>query len=85
MLWGHPAEWSHGKIVVLALSDSELFLKVRKVIEFMTSIKFFIVFSMTAFHLAVMPGCKGTDQLMPDAELIQGTFKQGIYTHFLLP
>ena len=77
VFWGHPVEWSHGEIVVLTLSDSELFLKVRKVVEFMAGIEFFIILPMAAFYLSVVPGCKGADQLMADAELCQGSFEQG--------
>ena len=30
---GHPIEWPHGEVVILTLSDSQLFLKILKGIE----------------------------------------------------
>ena len=38
VFWGLPVEWSHREVVVLTLSNSELFLKVCEVIELVASI-----------------------------------------------
>ncbi len=47
-LWGLPVERPHGEVVILPLSDSQLFLKILKGIEGVAGIEFFIVLSMTA-------------------------------------
>ena len=70
-----PVERPHGEVVVLTLSDSKLFLKIRKIIELMASIKFLIIFSMAAFYFAIVSGCVWLDQFVPDAELREGVFK----------
>ena len=41
----------------MTLSDSELFFKVGKAVEFVTGIELLVVFSVAAFYLSVMPGC----------------------------
>ena len=53
---GLPVERSHGEVIVVSLPDSELFFKVSKAVELVTSVEFFIVLSVTAFYLAVMSG-----------------------------
>ena len=42
----------------------------------MASIEFFIVLSMTALHFSVVSGGVGLNELMPDAELLQGGLKE---------
>ena len=73
---GHPIEWPHGEVVILTLSDSQLFLKILKGIEGVAGIEFFIVLSMTALHFPVVSGSVGLNELMPDAELLQGGLKE---------
>ena len=89
---GLPVERPHGEVVILSLSDSQLFLKIlkgiegmavmvvsrvmRKIIEGVAGIEFFIVLSMTALHFPVVSGGVGLNELMPDAELLQGGFKE---------
>ena len=43
----------------------------------MRSIEFFIVFTVTALHFAVVTWGIGTDELVADAELFQFQFKEG--------
>ena len=57
VFWGLPVEWSHREVVVLTLSDSELFLKVCEVIELVASIELLVIFSVASFYLTVMPWC----------------------------
>lgn len=73
---GLPVERPHGEVVILPLSDSQLFLKILKGIEGVAGIESFIVLSMTALHFPVVPGGVGLNELMPDAELLQGGFKE---------
>ena len=42
----------------------------------MGGIKAFIVFSVAAFYLPIMPGCKRTDQLVPNTMLLQLHLKE---------
>ena len=72
-----PVEWSHREVVVLTLSDSQLLFEIFKRIELPHSIELLIILSVTALHLAVVPGRKRPDQLMPDSQLLQCAFKQG--------
>ena len=66
-----PVERTHGEIIILPLTDGKLFCKIVKRIETMRSIEFLVVFSMTAFYLAVMSGCERSDLLMPDTKLFK--------------
>lgn len=59
-----PVERSHGEVIILPLSDSELFFEIVKRVEFMTCIEFLIILPMTAFHFPVVPGCVRPDQFM---------------------
>ena len=71
-----PVERSHGEIVILSLPDGELLGKIIEEIESVAGIELFIVFSVAAFHLAIMPQCKGANLLVPDAELRQCLLKE---------
>lgn len=71
-----PVEWPHGEIVILPLPDSQLPGEVIEGIEGVAGVELFVVLSVTAFHLAVMSRCKGTDLLVPDAELSQCFLKE---------
>ena len=70
-----PIEWSHGEVIILTLSDSELLFKVGKTVEFMAGIELLVILPVAAFYLSVMPGCVRFNQLVPDTELIQCLFK----------
>ena len=59
-----PVERTHGEIIILPLTDSKLFRKIIKRIETMRSIKFFVIFSVTAFYFAVMSRCERPDLFM---------------------
>ena len=48
----------------MPLTDSKLFRKIIKRIETMRSIKFFVIFSVTAFYFAVMSRCERPDLFM---------------------
>ncbi len=64
-----PIEGTHGEIVVCALPDCQQLFEVVKGIELVTSIEVFVIFSVAALNLAVMPGCVGLDPLVPDSQL----------------
>ena len=65
---GLPVERPHGEVVILPLSDSQLFLKILKGIESMGGIKTFIILAVAAFHFSVMAWCKGSNQFMLDSQ-----------------
>ena len=64
---GDPVERTDGEIVVLSLSSGELGLEVGERIELVGSIEFFVVLSVTALHLAIVPGSIRTNGFVPDA------------------
>ena len=72
-----PVERTHGEIIILPLTDGKLFCKIVKRIETMRSIEFLVVFSMTAFNLAVMSGCERSDLLMLDSQLFKRFLEEG--------
>ena len=61
----------HGEIIILPLTDSKLFHKIVKRIETMRSIEFLVVFSVTAFYLAVMSRSERPDLFMLDTKLFK--------------
>ena len=71
-----PVKWPHWEVVVLSLPDRKLFRKILKGKERMADIEFFIIFSVIAFYLAVMPWIKRFDLFIQDAELSQRFFKE---------
>lgn len=72
-----PVERTQGEIIILPLTDGKLFCKIVKRIETMRSIEFLVVFSMTAFNLAVMSGCERSDLLMLDSQLFKRFLEEG--------
>ena len=72
-----PAKRSHGKVAGVAVEDSEQFCKVVQRVKAVAGIKSFLVFPVAAFHLAVVAGRIGTNQLVPDTQLHGCGFKQG--------
>jgi len=72
---GKPVERLHGKVIGAAVMDSKLFSEVLKREEGMAGIELFLVLPMTAFHLAIVPGCVGPDQLVVDSQFSSSTLK----------
>ena len=58
--------------------NSELFLKDIQREEGVDRIKAFLVYSVAALYLAIMPGCVRTDQLMLDANPAAVFSKKGL-------
>ena len=58
-------ERPHREVVGAAIVDSELFCEIIRREEGMTGIEAFLVFSVTALYLTVMPGCVRLDELVP--------------------
>ncbi len=63
-----PTKGPHREVVGAAVVDSEQFCEIIQREEGMTGIEAFLVFSVTAPHLTVMPGSVGTDQLVLDPQ-----------------
>lgn len=59
-----PSKRSHRKIVGAAIMDSKLLLKISQGEERVARIEAFLIFSVTALHLAVMSGSIRADQFM---------------------
>lgn len=64
VFWRFPVKRAHGEVIILILPDSKLLFEIFKRIEFMTSIKFFIFFSVAAFYFSVMSGRKRANLLV---------------------
>ena len=69
-----------GEIVVSPFSDSKLGFEILKAIKAMGGIEFFIVLAVTAFDLAVMPGCIRPDQFVPNPQTLKLSFKKSGFT-----
>ena len=69
-----PVERTHGEIVVFSVPDRELLLEVLKGIEFMGSVKVFVVLTVASLDLTVVSGRIRLDEFMPNAELLQRCF-----------
>ena len=59
-----PAKRPHGEIVTAILVGSELPTKIGERIEGVGVVEAFLVFTVAAFHLAVMPWCVRPDKLV---------------------
>ena len=70
-------ERAHRNVVGAAVVDLELLVEVFERKERMAVVKAFLVFTVAALHLAVVPGRVGANQLVPYAELSCGSLKQG--------
>ena len=66
-----PVERTHWEIIILPLTNGKLFHKIVKRIETMRSIEFLVVFSVTAFYLAVMSRSERPDLFMLDTKLFK--------------
>ena len=76
VFWRFPIKRSHREVVILILPDSKLLFEIFKRIEFMTSIEFFIIFSVAALDFSVMSGRKRANFLVLDSHLGQRIFKE---------
>lgn len=72
-----PVERPQGKVVGAAVVDSKLFCEIIQREEGMTGIEAFLVFSVTALYLTVVPERVGADQLVTDPQLGSSRLKQG--------
>lgn len=72
---GKPVERPHRKVVGAAIMDSKLCCEIFQGEEGMAGVETFLVFPVAAFHFAIVAGCIGTDQLVPDSQLSGGTLK----------
>ena len=72
-----PTKGSHREVVGAAIVDGELLCKVVRRVEAVAGVKTFLVFPVAAFHLAVMAGRVGANELMPDAQPGGSRFNQG--------
>ena len=64
-----PSERSHRAGVAATLVGSELPTKVGERVEAVVGVEAFLVFTVTAFDLAVMTGCIGPNKLVENANL----------------
>ena len=71
----HPAEGPHGGVVGSAVVDGKLLCEVIQGIEGVARVEAFLILTMAALHLAVVPRRVRTDQLMPDAQFGGCLFK----------
>ena len=60
----------------MAVVDSKLVCEIGQREEGMTGIEAFLVFSVTAFHLAVVAGRVGTDELVANPKFGGSGFKE---------
>ena len=72
-----PAERTHGAGVAKALVGSFLPTKVGEGIETVCVVKALLVLTMTAFHLSVVPGSIGADELVANSQLSGCCLKEG--------
>lgn len=76
-LWGKPCERSHRSVVRTSIVDSELVGKIMKGEKAVGGIEAPLILTMTSFHLAIVSWGVRTDELVADAQLRGGGFKQG--------
>ena len=72
-----PAKRAHGKIVAAILVGSELTTKIVERIEGMGIIESFLIFTVAAFYLAVVPWGVGAYEFVAYPIGNQSRFKQG--------
>ena len=73
--WAFVAEGSHRLTIAPRQILSEFLVQIFQTIKLLPIIEIPLVISVTAFHLAVVPGSEGADQLMADAQLIKCVLK----------
>ena len=64
-------------VVVPTIIKLELSAEVLEGIKAVSGIETFIILAVASFYLAIMPWCKGTDQLMSDSMLHEAHLKNG--------
>ena len=60
-------EGAHRQLVAVSLVGSELPTKVGEGVERVLAVEAFLVFTVAAFHLAIVAWCVRADQFMADA------------------
>lgn len=86
-----PAKRPHGKVVGTAIMDAKLLGTIIERVKNIAGIEAFLVLTMAAFHLAVVPGSIGTDEFVTNTQALRSRFKQsgyipnGWYTHVPCP
>ena len=63
-------------MIVPVLPDGKLFLEVGKREELVRGVEILVILAVTTLDLAIVPGCVGLDDLMPDAQFVQGPLKE---------
>lgn len=64
-----PIQRAHGEVVVASVVYGGLLFEIFKGMEPMCYIEVFIVFSVRSLHLAVVPRCVGTHELILYSQL----------------
>lgn len=70
-----PTKRPHREVVGAAVMDSKLCCKIFQGEEGVAGVETFLVFPVAVLHFAIVAGCIGTDQLVPDSQLSGGTLK----------
>ena len=71
-----PAEGSHGQVVRATVVDSKLLCKVIQGIERAARVEAFLILTVAALDLAVVPRRIGANQFMPDPQFGSRLLKQ---------
>ena len=71
-----PVKRTHGKVIVFSAVNSELLFKVVKRIKSVSGIKIFVIFSVAALDLAVVPRRVWLDQLVTYPTLFEVRLEQ---------
>ena len=71
-----PVKRSHRKVVGTAVVDSKLLCKVVEGIKSVAGIKTLLILAVAALDLTIVPRRVGADQLVADAKLGSGLFKE---------
>lgn len=74
--WGEPVKWSHGQVVRATTVDSKLLCKVLERIERAARVEPFLILTVAALHLAVVPRRARANEFMPDAQFSSRPLKQ---------
>ena len=72
----HPAEGSHGRVVRAAVVDGKLLCKVLERIERAARVEAFLILTVAALDLTVVPRCVRANEFVPDVQLGSRLFKQ---------
>ena len=66
-------------MVVGSIPTGELGLEVLEGVKLVCSVEAFVILSMAALHLAVVPGGVRADELVTDAQLTQRRLKERLF------